>query len=165
MLRKKCRTCSRSLFFYCHSLSSCIGGRYLFLFCHRSYKIFMLFFQQKKCLLRFFLSRSRSLSPFLSLSFAGLQPDLLFFSVFLLLYIPNLWTCWTMNLSWILIASVSALQDSDGYAIFRQNNFELHLGCHICWLSYFALVCLWCGRTVARAVVVRSRDYQIFSDG
>ena len=44
----------------------------------------------KKCLLRFFLSRSRSLSPFLSLSFAGLQPDFLFFSVFLLLYIPNL---------------------------------------------------------------------------
>ena len=89
-------------FFYCHSLSSCIGGRYLFLFCHRSYKIFMLFFQQKKCLLRFFLSRSRSLSPFLSLSFAGLQADFLFFSVFLLLYIPNLWAYWTMNLSWIL---------------------------------------------------------------
>ena len=119
----------------------------------------------KKCLLRFFLSRSRSLSPFLSLSFAGLQPGFLFFSVFLLLYIPNLWTCWTMNLSWILIASVSALQDSDGYAIFRRNNFELHLGCHICWLIYFTLVCLWCGHTVARAVVLRSRDYQIFSDG
>ena len=99
----------------------------------------------------FFLSRSRSLSPFFSLTFAGLQPDFLFFSVFLLLYIPNLWTCWTMNLSWILIASVSALQDSDGYAIFRQNNFELQLGCHICWLIYFTLVCLWCGRTVAWA--------------
>ena len=56
----------------------------------------------KKRLLRFFLSRSRSLSPFLSLSFAGLQPDFHFFSVFLLLYIPNSWTCWTMNLSWIL---------------------------------------------------------------
>ena len=56
----------------------------------------------KKCLLRFFLSRSRSLSPFFSSSFAGLQPDFHFFSVFLLLYIPNLWTCGTMNLSWIL---------------------------------------------------------------
>ena len=54
----------------------------------------------KKCLLRFFLSRSRSLSPLnFALSFAGLQLDFLFFSVFLLLYIPNLWTCWTMNLS------------------------------------------------------------------
>ena len=46
---------------------------------------------------------------------------------------------------------VSALQDADGYAISRQNNLELHLGCHICWLSYFTLICLWCGRTVSRA--------------
>ena len=38
-----------------------------------------------------FISRSRSLSPFFSLSFDGL-PLCLFFSVFLLLYIPNLWT-------------------------------------------------------------------------
>ena len=42
--------------------------------------------------------------------------------------------------------------DTCGYAISRQNNLELHLGCHTCWLSYFALVCLWCGRTVARSV-------------
>ena len=56
----------------------------------------------KKVSSSFFLPRSRSLSPFFSLSFAGLQPDFLFISVFLLLYIPNLWTCWTMNLSWIL---------------------------------------------------------------
>ena len=38
---------------------------------------------------------------------------------------------------------VSALQDAGGYAIYRQNNLELHLGCHTCWLSYFTLVCLW----------------------
>ena len=55
---------------------------------------------------------------------------------------------------------VSALQDSAAYAISRQNNLELHLGCHTCRLSYFALVCLWYGRTVARSI--RSRDYQIF---
>ena len=36
--------------------------------------------------------------------------------------------------------------------ISRQDNLELHLGCHTCWLSYFALVCLWCGRTVGRAL-------------
>ena len=29
----------------------------------------------------------------------------------------------------------------------------LHLGSHTCWLSYFILVCLWCGRTVARCTV------------
>ena len=60
---------------------------------------------------------------------------------------------------------VSALQDAGGYAIYRQNNLELHLGCHTCWLSYFTLVYLWCGRTVGRSVGVRPRDYQIFSDG
>ena len=47
---------------------------------------------------------------------------------------------------------VSASQDAGGYAISRQNNLELHLGCHTCWLSYFTLVCLWCGRSVGRTV-------------
>ena len=47
---------------------------------------------------------------------------------------------------WALV--VSALQDAGGYAISRQNNLELHLGCHTCWLSYFTFVCLWCGWTV-----------------
>ena len=113
----------------------------------------------------FFLSLSRSLSPFFSLSFARL-PLFLFFSVFLLLYIPNLWT-WQyisklntlgnteFSLSvFVFIDSfvVSALQDAGGYAISRQNNLELHLGCHTCWLSYFTLVCLWCRRTVGRTV-------------
>ena len=60
---------------------------------------------------------------------------------------------------------VSVLQDAGGYAISRQNNLELHLGCHTCWLIYFTLVCLWWGRTVARVVGVWSRDYQIFLDG
>ena len=48
-----------------------------FQFCHRRYKIFMLFFQQKMPPL-FFISRSRSLSPFFSLSFAGLPPTFSF---------------------------------------------------------------------------------------
>ena len=47
---------------------------------------------------------------------------------------------------------VSALQDAGGYAISRQNNLELHLGYHTCRMSYFTLVCLWCGRTVGRSV-------------
>ena len=37
---------------------------------------------------------------------------------------------------------VSALQTASGYVISRQNNLELHLGCHNCWLSYFTLVWL-----------------------
>ena len=43
-------------------------------------------------------------------------------------------------------------KDAGGYAISRQNNLELYLGCHTCWLSYFTLVCLWCGWTVVQAV-------------
>ena len=38
------------------------------------------------------------------------------------------------------------------YAISCQNNLELHLGYHTCWLSYLTLVYLWCGRTVGQAV-------------
>ena len=30
-----------------------------------------------------------------------------------------------------------------------KKHLELHLGCRTCWLSYFTLVCRWCGRTVA----------------
>ena len=47
---------------------------------------------------------------------------------------------------------VSALQDSAGYAISCPNNLELHLGYHTCWLTYFTLVCLWCGQTVGCSV-------------
>ena len=49
---------------------------------------------------------------------------------------------------------ISALQDAGGYAISSQNILELHLGCHTCWLSYFTLVCLWCGQTVSRCTVM-----------
>ena len=66
-----------------------------FSFCHRRYKIFMLFFQQRN-VSSFFISRSRSLSPFISLSFAGLPPTVSFslsFSGPIIIYIiPNLWT-------------------------------------------------------------------------
>ena len=80
---------------------------------------------------------------------------------FLFLYIPNLWT-WQLSLIlkttriqkqfllsvFVFIDSldVSTLQDAGGYAISCQNNLQLHLGCHTCWLSYFTLVCLWCSR-------------------
>ena len=52
-------------FFHCRSFSPCICGRLHFLFCHRCYKIFLLFFQQKNASFVFFL-RHRSLSPFFS---------------------------------------------------------------------------------------------------
>ena len=129
---------------------------------------------KKKMSPLFFISRSRPLSPFFSLSFTGPSPTFSF-SVFLLLYIPNLWTwqlIWTKyfrqhgyrnNFRFPLIDSlvVSALQDASGYAISRQNNLELHLGCHTCWVILHWYACGSDGRSVG----VRLRDYQIFSDG
>ena len=122
----------------------------------------------KKCLLRFFISRSKSLSPFFSLSFAGLPPTFSFSlsfscSIFQICGHDNIYLSLILQTTlihkqfslsvFVFIDSfvVSALQHAGGYAISRQNNLELHLGCHTCWLSYFTLVCLWCGRTVSRA--------------
>ena len=64
----------------------------------------MLFFQQKKCLLCFF-SRSRSLSPFFSLSFAGLPPAFSF-SLSFSWYIYSKFVDMTINLNLILYSLV-----------------------------------------------------------
>ena len=87
----KCQTCSTSLFFFtaahfplalvAASISHFVTAATKFSCCSSNKKMSPLFF----------ISRSRSLLPFLSLSFAGL-PLFLFFSVFLWLYIPNVWT-------------------------------------------------------------------------
>ena len=111
----------------------------------------MLFFQQKMSPL-FFISRFKSLSPFFLFS---LPPT---FSFSLSFSCSIFQICGQDNLSklntLVFIDSfvVSALQDAGGYVISRQNNLKLHLGYHTCWLSYFTLVYLWCGRTVSRAV-------------
>ena len=73
--------------------------------------------------------------------------------LFLFLYIPYIWT-WQSKLNaldntdtetisascfrlyWLFLV-VSASQDTCSYAISRQNNLELNLGCHTCWLKYF----------------------------
>ena len=130
----------------------------------------MLFFTQKKMSPLFFISRSGSPSPFLSLSFGGQPPPFSFslrfscskfqnwghdnisklntldnliqkqFSLFVFVFIDSL--------------VVSALQDAGGYAISRQYNLELHLGCHTCWLNYFTLcACGADGRSLGRCTV------------
>ena len=111
----------------------------------------------KKCLLSFLslaLDLSRPLSRWASLA---CRPLSLFVCLSLALY--------SKFVDFIDSLVVSASQDAGGNAISRQNNLELRLGCHTCWVSYFTLVCLWCGRMVGRLVGVRSRDYQIFLDG
>ena len=135
-------------FFHCRSFSPCICGRLHFLFCHRCYKIFLLFFQQKNASFVFFSPPQISVALFFSLSFACLQPTSLFPCISLSLY--SKFVDMTINLSLILQTTrtqkqfplsvfvfidsltVSALQDAGGYAISRQNNLELHLGCHTC---------------------------------
>ena len=71
---------SFTFFFHCRSFSPCIGGSQHFSFCHRRYKIFMLFFKQKMSPLFFYLSLQISVALFLvefrwpasfSLSFSG----------------------------------------------------------------------------------------------
>ena len=128
----------------------------------------MLFFQQqKKCLLRFFISPSKSLSLFFSLSFAGLPPTFFFCLSFSCSIFQ---ICGHDNLS-----KLNTLDNTDTETIsafrFRlywlfcclcftrrwwlcdvpPKNLQLHLGYHTRWLSYFTLVCLWGGRTVSRA--------------
>ena len=68
-----------------------IGSRWHFPFCHRHYKISMLSFQQKKCLLFLPLVLSISVALFL-FELRWPVAYFLYFSVSLLLYIPNLWT-------------------------------------------------------------------------
>ena len=70
-----------------------IGGQEHFLFCHRRHKIFMLFFQQKNVSFFFYLWLSISVVLFVvELRWSAADRYFLFFSVFLLLYIPNLCT-------------------------------------------------------------------------
>ena len=122
------------------------------------YKIFVLSFQQKMSPL-FFFSRWASLACRLLSLCLGLC--LALYSKYVDMTINLSLILWTPRIQkqsplsvFVFIDSlvVSPLQDAGGYVISRQNNLELRLGCHTCWLSYFTLVCLWCGRTVARSV-------------
>ena len=153
---------SRSLFFHCRSFSPCIGGRQHFSFCHRRYKIFMLFFQQKMSPL-FFISRSRSLSLFFSLSFAGLR--IFLFSVFrIALY--SKFVEMTINLRLILqktwiqkqfplsgfVFSCPCITRRGWLCNFPPKKPRLAFGLPCLLIDYLTLVRLWYRRTVGRTV-------------
>ena len=75
VLVTRCRTCSRSLLFFSLPLIFTFQWWPLaFLIFSPSLQYFYAVLPMKKCLLCFFVSCSRSLSPFSSLSFAGLPP-------------------------------------------------------------------------------------------
>ena len=118
----------------------------------------MLCFQQKMSPL-FFFSRWASLVCRLLSLFLGLS--LALYSKFvdttinlsLILWTPRIQKQFPLSVFFFIDSLVvSPLQDAGGYVISRQNNLELHLGCHTCWLSYFTLVCPWCERTVGRSL-------------
>ena len=151
-LWRKCRTCSRSLFFTAaHFLLALVAAR-ISHFVTAATKFSCRSSNKKMCLLCFLslaLDLCRPFSRWVSLAWRFFP----FFSVFLLLCIP--------------ILAASALQDAGGYAISRQNNIKLHLGCHTCWLRHLTLVFLWRRRTVGRTVTWLPKflgwvDYHIF---
>ena len=166
LLWRKCHTCSRSLFFTAAHLHLALVAASISHLTAAS-KVSCCS-SNKKCLLCFL---SLALNPCCPFSPWACRP----LSLFLSFSCSVFQICGHENLSklntLVFIDSfvVSALQDAGGYVISRQNNLKLHLGYHTCWLSYFTLVYLWCRRTVSRAGGraggVRSRDYQIFSDG
>ena len=76
-LQRKCRTCSRSLFFTASDFHLALVAANISHFFTAATK-FLCCSSNKKMSPLFFISRSRSLSPFFSLSFAGLPPTFSF---------------------------------------------------------------------------------------
>ena len=154
-------------FFHCRSFSPCICAASISHFVTPATK-FSCCYSNKRMSPLFLISHSLDLCrPFSRWASLACRLLSLFLSPSLALY--SKFVDMTIDLSLILQTTriqkqfplsvfvfidslvVSGLQDARGYAISRQNNYELHLGCHTCLLSYFTLVCLWCGRTVRQA--------------
>ena len=123
----------------------------------------------------FFLLFFLSLLPFFSLSFASLSHTTFTFSL-------SLWVDMTINVAeyfkqpryrnnfrfslclyWLFYGLCFTRH---GWPCdFSPKNLELHLGCHTCWLSYFTLACLWCGRKDGWTYGhVTTSHFQKFSD-
>ena len=139
-----------------------LSGLKHFLFSHRHYKIFMLFFQQSlsPLFLSLVLALCRSFSRW-----ASLACSLLSHFLCLLLSLYSKFVDMTINLS--LTLKTTRIQKQFPVIRFRiywlfnclsftrrgwlwdfpPKKLELQLGCHTFWLSYLTLVCLWCGWT------------------
>ena len=123
---EECRTCSRSLFFSLPLIFILHWWPLAFLIIlSPPLQNFHVVFPTEKCLVCFFISRSRSLSPFFSLSFAGLPPtfscSIFQMTIYLSLIIETTGIQKQFPLSFFVCIDslvVSALQDAGGYAIF-----------------------------------------------
>ena len=75
---RKCRTCSRSTFFHCPLIFTLYWWPLAFPIFSPSLQNFHVVLPTKKMSPLFFIARSRPLSPFFLLSFAGLPPTFSF---------------------------------------------------------------------------------------
>ena len=181
---RKCRTCSRSLFFTAAQFRLASVAASISHFVIAATQNFHVVLSIKKCLLRFFISLSLNpCRPFSCLASLACLPTFSFSlsfscSIFQICGHDNLSrfntldntdtetiSAFRLRLYWLFI--VSALQDAGGYAISRQNDLELYLGYDTCWLSHFTLVCLWCGRCTVTWLqnFLGWVDYFIFTHG
>ena len=135
VLWRKCRTCQLFTFFFtaahfhlalvAASISHFLTASTIFSCCSSNKKIMSPLF---------FISRSRSLSVFFQVSFAGLPPTFsCSINLSLILQKTRIQKQFPLSV-FVFIDSlvVSALQDAGGYAISHQNKLQLHLGCHTC---------------------------------
>ena len=122
-------SCSCSLLFFYTAAHFHLVGRF-FSFSHRHFHVF---------------PPTKFVSCFFSNALA-----LLLMSLKTLKFSRTWLCCWFFSL--LSPDGLSLSKKSFGLQVSRRKT--LCCICHTCWLSYFTLVCLWCGRTC-----VRSRDY------
>ena len=169
-------------FFHGCWFSPCIGGRSLFLILSPPLHNFHVVLPTKKYLLSF-LSLALDLCRLFSRWSSLACRNFLFFSLFLLLYIPNLWTWqlikakyfrqhWYRNNFGFPFSSLLTLKLSLLYRTPVATRFPAKITLSSIWVAIPVdwVILHWCacgadGRSLrSRSVDVRSRDYQIFLD-
>ena len=116
-------------------------------------------------LFTFFL-HCRSFSPCWPLFLTFSQPISMFFEI-CYLFLSNALAPLSTSLKTLKFSRTClccwffSLLSPDGLSLSKKSGWTLGFPpkdpcciCHTCWLSYFTLICLWCGRAC-----VRSRDY------
>ena len=102
-----------------------------------------------------FIFHCRSFSPSWSLAFLILSPPLWISMFFFLRNSSPLFSITGYSSFSVVHVNVNIKNNAEKdttLLLFLVLNKTLLLGCHTCWLRYFTLVCLWCGRAVARSL-------------
>ena len=116
-----------------------------------------------------FIFHCRSFSPCWPLAFLIFSPPLWISMFFFLRNSSPLFSITRSSSFSVIHVSVNIKNNAEKdttlllFFLFKSPG-GLHLGCHTCWLSYFTLVCMWCGRMVGWSVMTkfsRRVDYHI----